>query len=90
MKLLKPGFCAFALVFSALSHAQDITTESQAEAFLKNYCVALINEVAKATKLQEQYAAQEAWDEFMEQGAWISGLADVYGNLCKGGFRDDD
>lgn len=83
MKTLTALLGAFALLFSIAAQSQEIKTEAEAEAFLQQYCVSLINEIAKAVELQEEYAAGEEWDKFMEQSAWISGVADVYGNLRK-------
>lgn len=83
MKLSIPLVCAMALGLGASAHSQEITTEEQAEQFLKQYCVALVNEISKAVNLQTKHAAKKDWDKFMEQGDWIAGVADVYGNLCK-------
>ena len=82
MKTLTALLGASALIFTIATQSQEIKTEAEAEAFLQEYCVSLINEIAKAVELQKGYAAREEWDEFMEQSAWIAGVADVYGNLC--------
>ena len=67
----------------ASSAHSEITTKTQAEKFLEHYCVALINEIAKADEKLTEQAAKEDWDSFYKTGAWISGVADVYSKLCK-------
>ncbi|MEM1188291.1 MAG: hypothetical protein AAGI72_07180 [Pseudomonadota bacterium] len=83
MKIFVSFLGALTLSLSSAVQSQEITTEDQAEAFLQEYCVSLVNEIAKAVDLQRGYATREEWDKFMEQGAWIAGVADVYGSLCK-------
>ncbi len=74
---------ALTLLVAVAAQSQEIKTEAEAEAFLQQYCVSLVNEIAKAVDLQKGYAEREEWDKLMEQGAWIAGVADIYGNLCK-------
>ena len=82
MKKLK--FLALALLFSASvpSLSKEIETKEQADAFLDKYCIALINEIAKAVKRQGDLSAKNEWQEVGEQGAYIAGVAKVYNNLC--------
>lgn len=68
--------------------ADEIKSQADAQAFLGGYCIGLVNETAKAVDRQLVDASKEEWDEFMKQGGYISGLADVYGNLCKPGVED--
>lgn len=71
------------LALSPSASAAEITTKEQADAFLENYCIALVNQVAEASKRQAALAAREDWEGFVEQGAYIAGIAEVYNNLCK-------
>ena len=61
----------------------EITTKEQADKFLHDYCIALVNEIEKAVEKQKVLANKENWDEFMKTGAWISGISDIYSKLCK-------
>jgi len=82
--MLKKVFFTLAVfLFTFQASATEIETKAQADAFLEKYCVALINEVAKAVKRQEAHSAKNEWQEVMEQGAYIAGVADVYSKLCK-------
>ncbi|MEM8942191.1 MAG: hypothetical protein AAGC91_08540 [Pseudomonadota bacterium] len=83
MKSVHLLVCALTLAVSASAKAQEITTAAEAQDFLDDYCVALVNEISKAVDRQKGHAEREEWDKFMEQGAWIAGVSDVYGNLCK-------
>ncbi len=72
----------FLLVFSSQVNA-EIKTKEQADKFIGDYCVSLVNEIQKAVIRQGDLAKEEKWDEFMKTGTWISGVADVYSKLCK-------
>ena len=82
MKIFTALLSASTLLFSIAAQSQEIKTEAEAEVFLQEYCISLVSEIAKAVDLQKRHAAREEWDKFMEQSAWIAGVADVYGNLC--------
>lgn len=69
-------------LFALQSSATEIETKAQADAFLEAYCIALINEVAKAVKRQDAHSAKNEWPQVIEQGAYIGGVADVYSKLC--------
>ena len=80
---MKKTFFAIAiLLFTAQVSATEIKTNEQADAFLDKYCIALINEVAKAVKRQDAHSAKNEWQQVGEQGAYIAGVADVYSKLC--------
>ncbi|MEM8562991.1 MAG: hypothetical protein AAGF57_12185 [Pseudomonadota bacterium] len=70
------------MLFTARVVATEIDSAEQADAFLDQYCVALVNEIAKAVKRQESYSAKDEWQKVGEQGAYIAGVADVYSKLC--------
>lgn len=70
-------------ILSASSAHSEITTKKQADEFLEQYCVVLINEISKADEKLTEHAAKEDWDGFYKTGAWLSGVADVYSKLCK-------
>ncbi len=61
----------------------EITTKKQADQFLSQYCIALVNGIEKTVEKQKQQAKKRKWDEFSKSGRWISGLADIYSKLCK-------
>ena len=71
------------LMFIALSAHAEIKTKEQADKFLDGYCIALVNEIEKAVEKQKIQAKKEDWENFMKTGAWISGISEVYSNLCK-------
>ena len=71
------------LVAFTCNASAEITTKEQADKFLDQYCIALVNEIEKAVDKQKVLASKEDWESFMETGAWIGGIADVYSKLCK-------
>ena len=79
--LLLSSVCVLSLFGTA--HADQIETTKQAKEFLDSYCVDLVNEIAQAVERQRAHAVKENWEGFLEQGAYISGVSEVYGNLCK-------
>jgi hypothetical protein len=82
--MMKRAFLSIAIIlFTAQAFATEIETQAQADAFLDNYCIALINEVAKAVKRQDAHSVKNEWQQVGEQGTYIAGVADVYSKLCR-------
>ena len=69
---------------SFTASAKGIETKEEAEAFLDKYCIALVNEIAKAVKRQDELSSKNEWQKVGEQGVYIAGVADVYSKLCVG------
>jgi hypothetical protein len=70
-------------LLSTFSVHAEIKIQEQADSFLNGYCITLVNEIEKSVGRQKQQAAKEDWKKFMETGAWIVGIADLYNRLCK-------
>jgi len=79
---MKKYFLIVALTLSSSASA-EISTEEDAAKFLRKYCITLVNEISKAVDSQKVHASRGEWEEFMKQGAYISGVSNVYSNLCK-------
>jgi hypothetical protein len=74
-------FVLIALLTAPAYATPKIETKEQADAFLETYCAEIVSEIALAVDRQKAHASIENREGFLEQGAYISGLADVYGNL---------
>ena len=62
---------------------EEIKTASQAEKFLNQYCIELVNEVSRAVDRQRNHAAKEDWEGLLREGSYISGIAEIFDNLCE-------
>jgi hypothetical protein len=59
-ELLEAGMKKILFIFSLMATSSvnaEITTREQADKFLDNYCIALVNEIQKAVEKQKQQAA---------------------------------
>ena len=82
--MMKKKLLAMAMfIFTAQVSANEISTKKEADEFLGNYCIALVNEIAKAVKRQDAHSKKQEWQQVGEQGAYIAGVADVYSKLCR-------
>jgi len=88
MKHLAKNLAAAAIaatLLSAAALAADkpiITSKQQADAWLAEYCIILVDVMAKAVEKQKTAVARKDWKTFFEQGDWIGGVSGVYANLC--------
>ena len=68
---------------SQLNVNAKINNKEEAEKFLDNYCIEIVNSIKDAYELQIKSVSNQDWKTFGEQGGWIGGLADVYSKLCE-------
>ena len=72
----------FILSFNSISSAQ-VNNEEEAEKFLKFYCIELVKTIESSYYEQVEAAKLNNWETFMKKGRCITGVAEVYSNLCK-------
>ena len=60
-----------------------IETKSQADKFLNNYCIEIVNSIETLYEDQKNLISKNEWKGFFEKGTLITTLADVYSKLCK-------
>jgi len=80
-----PAAAIAALLLPAAAVAEDkpmITTQQQADAWRAEYCISLVDVMARAVEKQKVAVKSKDWKVFYEQGKWIGGVSTVYANLC--------
>jgi len=64
-------------------YGADITNKQQADKFIANYCIELVNGISNTKRRAETKIKNNNMKGFLEESSWIAGLADVYSKLCK-------
>ena len=79
---MKTFFCIFLLLISCNAHA-EIETKDQADDFLDQYCINLVNALEKAAKKQKTLAGNTKSSNFYKQADNLITISELYKNLCK-------
>ena len=66
-----------------LESQAKIKTKVEADNFLNEYCIEIVNAIKEAYETQIISIKNNDLKKFGEQGLWIGGLSDVYSKLCK-------
>ena len=66
-----------------LKSQAKIKTKLEADNFLNEYCIEIVNAIKEAYETQIIAIKNNDLKKFGEQGRWIGGLSDVYSKLCK-------
>ena len=66
-----------------LKSQAKIKTKLEADNFLNEYCIEIVNAISEAYETQIIAIKNNDIKKFGEQGRWIGGLSDVYSKLCK-------
>ena len=66
-----------------LKSQAKIKTKLEADNFLNEYCIEIVNAIKEAYETQIISIKNNDLKKFGEQGLWIGGLSDVYSKLCK-------
>ena len=66
-----------------LESQAKIKTKVEADNFLNEYCIEIVNAIKEAYETQIMSIKNNDLKKFGEQGLWIGGLSDVYSKLCK-------
>ena len=66
-----------------LSTNAKLKNKDDANKFLNEYCVEIVNAIKEAYETQINAIEDKDLKQFSEQGLWIGGLSDVYSKLCK-------
>ena len=66
-----------------LKSQAKIKTKLEADNFLNEYCIEIVNAIKEAYETQIMSIKNNDLKKFGEQGLWIGGLSDVYSKLCK-------
>ena len=67
----------------SLESQAKIKTKVEADNFLNEYCIDIVNAIKEAYETQIMAIKNNDLKKFGEQGLWIGGLSDVYSKLCK-------
>ena len=67
----------------SLESQAKIKTKVEADNFLNEYCIEIVNAIKEAYETQIMSIKNNDLKKFGEQGLWIGGLSDVYSKLCK-------
>jgi len=67
----------------SLESQAKIKTKVEADNFLNEYCIEIVNAIKEAYETQIISIKNNDLKKFGEQGHWIGGLSDVYSKLCK-------
>jgi len=70
------------IMLSAVSVRAEIDTKEQADKFLDDYCVVLVNEIEKASIRRKAQVEEGHWRKVRKTDSWIYGVSEVYANLC--------
>ena len=65
-----------------LKSQAKIKTKLEADNFLNEYCIEIVNAIKEAYETQIIAIKNNDLKKFGEQGLWIGGLSDVYSKLC--------
>ncbi len=83
----KKAFLIFSLflIYSDLflSTNARLKNKDDANKFLNEYCVEIVNAIKEAYETQIIAIEDKDLKQFNEQAVWIGGLSDVYSKLCK-------
>ena len=60
-----------------------IDSNSKADKFLNKYCIELVNTIEIIYEDQLKDASKNRWEEFIQKGSVLIGVADIYSKLCK-------
>ncbi len=71
------------MLFFSFSVNAEITTKEQADEFLSEYCIELVNGIQESKNKAEVQISEGDFKGFLETAGWIGGIADVYSKLCK-------
>ena len=86
-KFLKVVFSFLFLILISneflLKSQAKIKTKLEADNFLNEYCIEIVNAIKEAYETQIIAIKNNDLKKFGEQGRWIGGLSDVYSKLCK-------
>ena len=66
-----------------LKSQAKIKTKLEADNFLNEYCIEIVNAIKEAYETQIIALEDNDLKKFGEQGHWIGGLSDIYSKLCK-------
>ena len=66
-----------------LKSQAKIKTKLEADNFLNEYCIEIVNAIKEAYETQIISIKNNDLKKFGEQSLWIGGLSDVYSKLCK-------
>ena len=84
---LKKAFLIVLLILISnnimLSANARLKNKEDANKFLDEYCIEIVNAIKEAYEKQIIAIENEDLRKFGEQGHWIGGLSDVYSKLCK-------
>ena len=82
----KIAFAFFLLILISneflLKSQAKIKTKLEADNFLNEYCIVIVNAIKEAYETQIISIKNNELGKFREQGLWIGGLSDVYSKLC--------
>ena len=67
----------------SLESQAKIKTKIEADNFLNQYCIEIVNAIKEAYETQIISIKNNDLKKFVEQGLWIGGFSDVYSKLCK-------
>ena len=67
----------------SLESQAKIKTKIEADNFLNQYCIEIVNAIKEAYETQISALNENDLKKFGEQGRWIGGLSDIYSKLCK-------
>ena len=67
----------------SLESQAKIKTKIEADNFLNQYCIEIVNAIKEAYETQIISIKNNDLKKFGELGLWIGGLSDVYSKLCK-------
>ena len=85
-KFLKVVFSFLFLILISneflLKSQAKIKTKLEADNFLNEYCIVIVNAIKEAYETQIISIKNNELGKFREQGLWIGGLSDVYSKLC--------
>ena len=71
------------LFFSLNVNASNISTKKEADNFIANYCIEIVNGIHDAKNRAEIKIKNGDNKGFVQEGTFISVLADLYSKLCK-------
>ena len=60
-----------------------ITTKTEAENILDEYCIELVSTIKDSYESQKLAIKSNDWKTFGDKGRWIVGVSDIYSKLCK-------